>query len=92
MRADNFDIEDIVQHLQGTCTNTIESSFGENGILNDDFTPKYPNMTEDDLTQEDYNYIDNFIFLCESCVWWCETSEADEEIESTCQDCGEEER
>jgi len=88
MRAENFDIEDVIQNLQGTCGHPISSCFGEDGILNDDYTPKYPDMDEDDLTEDDYMELDNWIFVCESCGWWCGTSEDNDfEGQRYCDDC-----
>ena len=88
MRAENFDIDDIIQHLSGTCMSDIADAISE--ICSEDFTIKYPNMTEEDLTEEDLNNIANFIFLCKSCGWWCETSEDnDYNGEQYCEQCYE---
>lgn len=75
MKPDNFDIAQLVEDLQGTCGNIS------------DHLPE--GMVEEDLTDDDHNYIDNEIFLCEQCGWWCETSEASEqeEYEGYCNGC-----
>lgn len=31
--------------------------------------------------------LDDRVFECESCGWWCEISEASEKDDSTCIDC-----
>jgi len=90
MRTQNFDIQDVIDYLQGTCGNNIDFALGKDGILNEDFTPKYPDMTINDLTVDDYNAIDNQIFLCENCGWWCGTDEANEHpqgLGDICDDC-----
>lgn len=75
MRPTNFDIHDLISDLQGTCA-TI-----------DDHLPE--GMEWDDLTTDDHNIIDNEIFLCTECGWWCEISEhtSQDVDEPFCQDC-----
>lgn len=82
MRPEDFDIHKIIDSLQGTC-NTIQSAI-------DDY---YPGMDENDLTSSDHDAIDNTIFLCATCGWWCETGEANESEggEDVCNDCKEDE-
>lgn len=46
-------------------------------------------MQWEDLTTEDHDVIDNNIFLCETCGWWCEISERSENDEENCNDCKE---
>lgn len=79
MRAENFDVQIIIERLQGQCMLS----------LNDAIEEEYPEMTEDDLTPEDHNAIDNEIFLCDECGWWCEISEATdiESEDGKCKDC-----
>lgn len=80
MRPDNFDVQVVIDCLQGTCGDSIQSAL--------DFY--YPEMQEDDLTGVDHQDIDNQIFLCEQCGWWCETSEAHENTDGggdLCDDC-----
>lgn len=81
MRAENFDIQVIIEGLQGT-TGSIQKQL--------DFY--YPEMTEDDLTEDGHNKLDQEIFLCAHCGWWCEISEeSGNEFELVCNDCEEQE-
>lgn len=83
MRPDNFDVEQIIESLQGTCSNTLATAIDQH----------YPGMLEEDLTERDNDIIDNTIFLCDNCGWWCETSEAHESNSGCdiCDDCKSEE-
>jgi hypothetical protein len=76
MRPEDFSIQLVVDFLQGTAM-TLSSAL----------ETLYPGMDEDDLTQDDHSNLDELIFNCETCGWWCETSERDEE--SNCEDCSE---
>lgn len=78
MRPQDFDPRKIVETLQGTCMETLESAIQTH----------YPDMDEDDLTSDDYDYIDNEVFRCECCGWWCESSEQTETNE--CRGCNPE--
>ena len=89
MRHPDFDIHKVIDYLQGTL-NSISSAFGKDGILDDNFQSIYPDMTEDDLTQEDFQTLDLEIFQCETCGWWYETSFMGME-DRICQDCCDEE-
>lgn len=67
----------IIDHLRGSCGSLI-------GALR--------SHDAEDLEdhQEFLRYLDDEIFLCETCGWWCEMSEMaeDEEgTEPTCSDC-----
>ena len=66
----------LCEYLQGTCKTLNDGcvSFG---------------YEEDDLTEDDLNYIDNEIFLCTSCGWWCEVCDSvdNDEGENVCCDC-----
>lgn len=78
MRAENFDVQTVIDHLQGTCMNTLASAIEE----------LFPGMTEDDLTTEDHEKIDIEIFVCDTCGWWCEMSEEhDSDSGQVCDDC-----
>lgn len=82
-RPNNFDIQTVIDAINGTCMNTVESMTEE----------LYPEMSENDLTQEDYTEVDQQIFLCACCGWWCDQSEANESEEydqDICDDCNEE--
>ena len=81
-RPNNFDANKITEYLQGTCMNSLD----------DVIQIFYPDMTEDDLIQKDYDFIDNEIFLCDECGWWCEICESnDVDGDNKCDDCAEEE-
>ena len=87
MRPKNFDINKVIESVQGTC-DTLESHLPDG-------------MEENDLTPEDYIKIDNEIFLCSECGWWCEICQAASEeakeandrtlCENICEDCCPEE-
>lgn len=78
MRAENFDVQVIIDYLQGT-GNDLDSSIAE----------FYPDMTSLDLTEDDHSEIDNQIFLCYTCGWWCEVQ--DQNDDGNCVDCCPEE-
>ena len=78
MRPDDFDVQELINSLQGTCSSI------------DDHLPE--GMNWEDLTNEDHEAIDNEIFLCAECGWWCEISEqVESDDEQYCRDCREEE-
>lgn len=82
MRPSDFNIQQIIEDLQGTCD-----------TLQDAISYRYPDMDEMELTEEDHNQIENQIFLCTECNWWCEISEESEfseEGERKCTDHDEE--
>ena len=85
MRAENFDYNKIVETLQGTCTENIQSALDYH----------YPGMDEEDLTDEDHTMINMDVFLCDTCNWWCEACEecleTDECGNGVCEDCCKEE-
>jgi hypothetical protein len=63
---------EIVHDLQGTCEdlhNFLEQHDAEDLIDNKPFL----------------EYLDNHIFLCDSCGWWAEASER--EIDNSCTSC-----
>lgn len=71
-------VQEIIETLQGTC-DTLGGAVGE--VCGDDYD-------ENDLSQDQLGVIDNEIFECVECSWWCEISEiADDEDENICQDC-----
>ncbi len=66
--------DDIITDLQGTCDNNLAELLVENGLQADD--------------QEALDYINEEIFLCADCGWWCESYERnDKNDESICDDC-----
>lgn len=72
-------LEAIAEDLRGQCVHDIEFFCEERGI------------NYDDLTLEDLQYIDNIVFYCAGCGWWCEITDiADgDQQELYCIDCGE---
>lgn len=74
-------LDEIVHSLQGTCQ-SLEDALSE----------------EDDEDESDIqltDYIDQEIFLCPVCNWWCERSEGNEDPaqdEDVCDDCFEGEK
>ena len=71
-------LEEIVENLQGTC-NDLDSIVDEvtncvcSGL---------------DLTFDQHDYINQQIFLCETCGWWYEICEQSEDFEN-CESCFE---
>ena len=57
MRPDDFDANKLGEELEGTCESIFE------------MLPE--GMNEDDLTQDDLEIIDNLVFQCTACGWWC---------------------
>lgn len=73
MSIDRDLLNTIIRYLQGTC-NTLDDACETHGI---EFI---------ELTHQDFDIIDNEIFHCEQCGWWCEVSERAEDSE-LCEDC-----
>lgn len=44
----------------------------------------------DDLDVEDWQYIENDVFSCTRCGWWCDSSEMNGVHDLFCDDCAEE--
>ena len=74
MKAENFDVQALIDYLQGTCHS-----------LNEGVSELYPDMDENDLTEEDHADIDSQIFHCDCCSWWCEAHEQNDD--GHCEDC-----
>lgn len=73
-------LNELVSALQGTC-DELNSAINE--LFGDDYS-------DDDLTEDDHNFIDNEIFHCDDCGWWYEVVEQSEvEDEKVCNDCNE---
>jgi len=79
MTVINEKLDEICGSLQGTCLNSLEQECENHGI------------DIDDLTYDDHLYIDEQIFNCTGCGWWCESSEANESDDGDiCDDCNRE--
>jgi hypothetical protein len=81
-RPKDFDPQAIVDALNGTA-NDIQEAL-------DDY---YPGMLDTDMLSTDHDIIDNQIFKCSCCGWWCEIHEAVENdggSEDICTDCKDE--
>lgn len=71
----NIDLwEKIIYQLKGTC-NTMDRVLEEH------------NAEELEDHMPFLNHLDNQIFLCEGCGWWCEISEMSEDSDTECNDC-----
>lgn len=77
MRAEDFDIQKVIEYLQGTI-NTVDSAVNE----------LYHGMQEEDLTLDEDTKLDMELFECEVCGWWYERVEESDTI-NVCQDCGD---
>lgn len=76
MKPTDFNIDSLIESLTGTCSSI------------DDKLPE--GMDWNDLTMDDHNKIDNEIFCCDQCGWWCENSDMSEnEDDQICNDCHE---
>ena len=65
---------ELCKYLEGTCESLYAAL--------DRF-----HIKEEDLTTEDYEIIDEHVFLCEDCNWWGNTSDAYGTQELICEDC-----
>lgn len=64
MKASNFDIDNLIEALEGTCSS-----------LDETINSMYPGMEVEDLTEEDHDEIDSRVFRCDTCSWWYDISE-----------------
>lgn len=80
-RPEDFDPQKIVDCLQGTI-----------GTIQEALDHYYPEMDEDELTTDDHQVLDNEIFECTECGWWCEVSQSTESAdgENVCDECNPE--
>jgi len=70
-------IDDVIADLQGTCQ-TLE------------YALNYYDVDISELSQSDFWHIDNAIFLCDVCGWWCDSGDYSENApEGVCSQCGE---
>lgn len=67
---------EAASQLQGTCKSIPELGEEFEALLNDDaFCAR----------------LDELVFECEECGWWCEISEMSQNKEWTCEECAPEE-
>jgi len=73
-------LDEIIESLRGTC-DSLDNQLEQR------------NLNADDLTMEYHYQIDEQIFNCSTCGWWCERcdlstkSEECETHELTCREC-----
>lgn len=67
-------VETISQALQGTCK-SLAQALEEHGL----------GHLEDD--KDFLQGLDQEVFCCSQCDWWCEMSEMSEEHDGICTDC-----
>ena len=70
--------EKIIYHLNGSCT-SLEQALEDYEV---------PELEDNDAF---LSYLDNEIFRCERCSWWCPISEMSEQGDWECRDCVPEE-
>ena len=71
-------MRDVAERLLGTCTNVddvLQEVFGDDSLTLTDFPMELLHDLDDGAMQ------------CESCGWWCEPGELDDD--QTCGDCRE---
>ena len=85
MRLTDEQINELIDYLQGTCKSLDQGIYELFDIDHSDVT--------NDMAM--YNQIDNAIFNCGRCGWWCEVGDwiIQEEFcgEEICSQCGEDE-
>jgi hypothetical protein len=79
MKLTQEQLNELIYALQGSCSTIAEQ------------LEMRWELSEDDLTMEDFLAIDDAIFCCTECNWWCpvseETATAQGEDEFGCSDC-----
>lgn len=75
MRPDTVDIEAIIEYLQGSCS-TLDQ--GVKAI--------HPEMSDEELNEDEHQQISQSIFCCDTCNWWFEAYEENEN--GNCEGCG----
>lgn len=63
----------VVEMLEGTCCYTLEQACEEHEV--------------EETSEFFLKYLDQHIFLCDDCGWWCSI---DENYDGRCKDCDEE--
>lgn len=76
----DIQLEQIVDDLRGQCARSLEDCLEEMGV---DYLA---------LDPADHAAIDERVFCCEGCAWWCEAEELNNETDrNLCDECNEEE-
>jgi hypothetical protein len=77
MELTSSQIDDLIQDLQGT-TKSLDTA-----------TEELFGVSAFDLHIEVLSEIDNHIFQCDGCGWWCDLGEQSHEVEDdmVCEDC-----
>ena len=71
----NYDLwEKIIYELNGSCDTIYQVLENHNAEELEDHLPFL-------------NHLDNEIFRCECCNWWCPISEMSENSDTECRDC-----
>lgn len=80
-KLNNDQIYEIINDLRGTCQ-SFES-----------IVVYHTNLTPDEIDPAFLDVIDENIFLCETCGWWCDEDEESETegSENICKECQESE-
>lgn len=71
-------VQKIIEDLQGTCKSLTDAVIA---------VTDNPLIDERHLTIEQHHMIDQQIFLCDDCNWWCEISEMSANSTDTNQIC-----
>lgn len=83
MKLTQEKLNELIYALQGSCSTIAEQ------------LEMRWELSEDDLTMENYLAIDDAIFCCSVCNWWCpaseETATAQGKSDLGCSDCFPEE-
>jgi len=77
-------MDELVEHLQGSCESLED---GLRKVLDDD------DADMESMTHDDCLYLDDRIFNCEICGWWCEVGDTspdqpDDDDRLICTQCG----
>lgn len=77
IKNNGIDMAEVIDDLLGSCDSlhSVLNSYG---------------FTDDDMTSQNYQRLDEEIFCCDSCGWWCESCEEHEHNgDRVCDDCNE---
>jgi hypothetical protein len=78
MKLTQHQIEELCDYLRGT-TNSFDDGMDAIGL---------PDVSLDELDREVLDEIDQSVFECSVCGWWCDTDElADDEDDNVCLEC-----